>query len=338
MSVDDHTSFFCIRQHDSCIHSIVPGPTRNYYLMMNGRILRGSQPNVFPQRKQHSIRLAENSINMHKIPFVILIFLLPTIVFAQQGVSFGIQSNYGVGRLTLESAPRTVTVTPNNSFVTGGSLFVQWNITNRFGVRFQADGLYQGMNIAIVNPADRVGTFGVNVEDFGQGAGNLQISYNQPLNSSRSLRLEGYIGAGARVTNEGTNGCGTSIGGIIAQDDSLGNVTVDASRTIGNGTQVEVLGGFRFVQQVNSSEKNPIFLSFGIGYRQTLSPISRVEGIAYSDEVPVIINQFGFAEFQVEEIQGICQTGGFDTRPEDRYVLQHLGQQVDMQIGIRLGL
>ncbi len=275
---------------------------------------------------------------MHKFPVIILLLLIPVMALSQEGVSIGIHSNYGVGRLTLESAPRTVTVTPNNSFVTGGSLFVQWNITDRFGVRFQAEGLYQGMNVAIVNPADRVGTFGVSLEDFSQGAANLQISYNQPLNSSKSLRLEGYIGAGARITSEGTNGCGTSIGGIIGRDDSLGNVTVDASRTIGNGTQAEIQGGFRFVQQVNSSEKNPIFLSFGLGYRQALSPIASVEGIAYSDEVPVIINQFGFAEFQVEEIQGICQTGGFDTRPEDRYVLQHFGQQLDMQIGIRFGL
>lgn len=275
---------------------------------------------------------------MNKSPVIILLLLIPVMALSQEGVSVGIQSNYGVGRLTLESAPRTVTVTPNNSFVTGGSLFVQWNITDRFGVRFQAEGLYQGMNVAIVNPADQVGTFGVSLEDFAQGAANLQISYNQPLNSSKSLRLEGYIGAGARITSEGTNGCGTSIGGIIGRDDSLGNVTVDASRTTGNGTQAEILGGFRFVQQVNSSEKNPIFLSFGVGYRQALSPIASVEGIAYSDEVPVITNQFGFAEFQVEEIQGICQTGGFDTRPEDRYVLQHFGQQLDMQIGIRFGL
>lgn len=275
---------------------------------------------------------------MNKLPIVLLVFFLPVIGLAQQGFSLGIQSNYGVGRLTLESAPRTITVTPNNSFVTGGSLFVQWNFTDRFGLRFQVEGLYQGMNIAIVNPADRVGRFGVNLEDFGQGAANLQISYNQPLNSKKTLRLEGYIGTGARAGSQGNTRCGTSFGGMISRDDSLGNVTVDASRTIGNGAQVEVLGGFRFVQQVNSSEKNPIFLSVGVGYRQTLSPIGRVEGIAYSDEVPVVINQFGFAQFQVDEIQGICQSGGFETRPEDRYVLQHFGQQLDMQIGIRFGL
>lgn len=275
---------------------------------------------------------------MHKFSLIVLLLVLPIVALSQEGVSFGIQSNYGVGRLTLESAPRTITVTPNASFTTGGSLFLQWNITDRFGVRFQAEGLYQGMNIAIINPADQVGTFGVNLEDFGQGAANLQISYNQPLNSSKTLRLEGYIGAGARIGSEGNTGCGTSIGGTFDQNDSLGNVTVDASRTIGTGTQMEVMGGFRFVQQVNSSDKKPIFLSFGLGYRQAFSPIARVEGIAYSDQVEVTTNQFGFVEFPFQEIQEICQPNGFETRPEDIYVLQHLGQQLDMQIGVRFGL
>lgn len=275
---------------------------------------------------------------MHKFLLMFLLLLLPVVSLAQEGISFGIQSNYGVGRLTLESAPRTITVRPDPSFTTGGSLFIQWNITDKFGVRFQADGLYQGMNIAIINPTAPIGNFSINIEDFGQGAANLQVSYNQPLNSKKTLRLEGFIGAGARVGPEGNTSCGTSFGGMIDRDDSLGNVTVDASRTIGNGTQAEILGGIRFVQQVNSSEKMPIFLTFGLGYRQTLSPIARVEGIAYTDEVPVIITQFGFAQFQVDEVQGFCQPGGFDTRPEDRYVLEHFGQQLDMQIGIRFGL
>lgn len=275
---------------------------------------------------------------MHKFPLIVLLILLPIVTLAQEGVSFGIQSNYGVGRLTLESAPRTITVTPNNSFVTGGSLFLQWNITDRFGIRLQAEGLYQGMNIAIINPDDRIQSFGVELEDFGQGATNLQVSYNQPLNSKKTLRLEGYLGAGARIGTQGSNGCGTSVGGSVSRNDSVGNVTVKASRTIGNGTQMEVMGGFRFVQQINSSDKKPIFLTFGLGYRQALAPIASVEGIAYSDEVEVTTNQFGFIDFPLLELQEVCQPDGFETRPEDRYVLQHFGQQIDMQIGIKFGL
>lgn len=133
-------------------------------------------------------------------------------------------------------------------------------------------------------------------------------------------------------------GCGTGISGTMSPDDSLGIVTVNASKTVGNGTQLEVMGGFRFVQQVNSSERKPVYLTFGLGYRQALAAIARVEGIVYEDEVPVTTNRFGFVEFPFEELQEICQPGGFDTRPDDRYVLQHFGQQLDMQIGIRFGL
>lgn len=276
---------------------------------------------------------------MHKHPVLLLLLLLPILATAQEGFSFGIQSHYGVGRISVESTPRTVTVEPQQSITTGGSLFLQWNLTDRFGIRLQAEGLYQSMVIRIIDPANFQGGFaGGSVEDFVQGATNLQFSYNQPLNSTKTLRLEGFLGGGIRGGATGRNGCGTSISGAIGQNDTLGTVTVSASSTTGNGAQLEVMGGFRMVQQVNGPDKKPIFLTVGASYRQALSSLAQIEGITYSDQIEVTTNQFGQVQFPFAEIQEICQPGGFETRPEDSFFLQHFGQQIEMQIGVRFGL
>lgn len=279
-------------------------------------------------------------MNMQKFYLILLLLLIPTMASAQEGFSLGIQSHYGAGRLSVESAASDLVVEPQSSFVTGASLFLQWNFTPRLGVRLQAGGMYQGMTVSVIQAGATRNVLSNSIyEDFGQGAVNLQFSYSQPLNADKTLSLEGFLGAGVRGASAGNVSCSSSFAGASTQAvDSIGELSLRSHTATNTGAQLELLGGVRVVQQVNRSDRKPIYLTIGASYRQTLSPLAEIEGLAFTEEVELTTDQFGFVQFPFDQFQDVCGSDEFEERPEDRFALQHLGQQVEMQIGVRFGL
>lgn len=275
---------------------------------------------------------------LHTMRSVIIIMIglcMPLLSFGQKGLSLGVQSNNGIGRLSIESQPTSSVIESRPGFVTGASLYLQWNFTENLGLRVQADGLFQEMAISISEGGNFGSTIG---RSYAQGAFNLQANVSFPLNHAKTLRIEAFAGLGIRSSETGGGGCSAGVGGNFQQGDTFATANINASRVIGNGTQPEVLGGIRFVQQVNQNEKHPISLTFGLGYRQALSPLSTIRGISYTEDVELIQDpNFGFTRFPVEGILGNCEEV-FDTRMEEAYVVQHIGRQFEMQVGLKFGL
>lgn len=272
---------------------------------------------------------------MRAVFFFLIGMSIPVFALGQKGLSIGVQSNNGIGRLSIESQPSSSVIETRPGFATGASLYLQWNFSQHLGLRVQADGLFQDLSVSL---AER-GNFGTTIgRSFAQGALNLQANVSFPLNEAKTLHVEAFAGLGIRSGETGGGGCSSGVGGTFQQTDTIATANINASQMTGNGTQPEILGGIRFVQQVNQNDKHPLYLTFGLGYRQALSSLATIRGISYSEEVALIQDpNIGFTRFPFEDIIGECNEA-FDTRMEESYLVQHLGRQFEMQVGLKIGL
>ena len=85
-----------------------------------------------------------------------------------------------------------------------------------------------------------------------------------------------------------------------------------------------------------SDRGKPIWLSIGLGYRQAFSPISTIGGVSFQEEVIRQNNpNFGF-NFWDLNFSGCVEDQ--TAVNQERFVIQHLGQQVELQIGVRFGI
>lgn len=273
--------------------------------------------------------------NPHSALIVLLIGLsCPMMVCGQQGFSIGIQSTYGIGRLTLTTDPGGAVIETSPGFSTAGSIYLHWNSTKLFGFRFQAEGLVQTLSYRVTGTE----LFGASSGwTFGQTAASLQAHINVPVFNSKTLHAEAFTGIGLRGSNQEDNGCSFGLEGAIAPNDSIGTASFNAYRTSGSGSQIEVAGGVRFIQQINQNRQRPLYLTFGLTYRQALAPLVSIEGISYSEDIELIQGPNGIAQFPWQNILQDCQEA-FSNRPEAPYTVQHLGTQLDINVGMQLGL
>ncbi|MEM9985186.1 MAG: hypothetical protein AAF804_08835, partial [Bacteroidota bacterium] len=148
---------------------------------------------------------------------------------------------------------------------------------------------------------------------------------------------EAYAGVGIRGRRSNEGECDVRLSGSAAFGDSTGTTYVSASRLIHHGFQPELLGGIRFIRQVN--KRWPIYVTFGIGYRRALRALSTVEGVAYAEEnVPITrMTPNGATQWPTwPEIQENCQDS-FERTTPSAYTLTYFGQQVDAQVGLKFG-
>ncbi len=274
---------------------------------------------------------------MRNIIILLLGLGLPLGLLGQKGFSVGIQTNYGIRTLGEDPPSSTAIVEPAPGYVSSASLFGQWNFTKTLGLRLQADGLYQEAfgrvnAMGIVDPGTIRSGYGFR---FGQVAMNLQASVNFPLNAANTVFLEAYTGMGIRGRGNSDGGCDVGLSGSAPFGDSTGVTYVSASRLIHHGFQPELLGGIRLIRQIS---KRPIYVTFGFGYRQSLNPLSTIEGVAYAEEVPIArTTPMGATQWPTwPEIRENCQDS-FDRTTPSAYSLQYFGQQVDAQVGLKFG-